>query len=272
MHKTVLITGCSSGIGLETAKLCKKEGFRVFATARKESDLSYLTSLGLEPVFLELSDIDSVGSAIAQVLQKSKTIDILFNNAAYGQPGALEDLPLKALQEQFATNLFGWHALIQKIIPIMRAQGHGRIIQHSSILGLVALKYRGAYNASKFALEGYTDTLRLELQGSGIEVITLNTGPVISSFRKNALQKFLEYIDLQKSPYKKAYEEELARMEGTSNPPFTLTSEEAAKKILDIMQTSHPKPRYYITNASYILAMLERVLPTTILDTILQKI
>ncbi|SMC08712.1 SDR family NAD(P)-dependent oxidoreductase [Nitratiruptor tergarcus] len=273
MSKTVLITGCSSGIGLETTKLCKKEGFKVFATARKREDLQRLTSFELEPIFLELTDIQSIHKAVEEFLQKSNgKIDILFNNAAYGQPGALEDLPLKALQEQFATNLFGWHALTQKIIPIMRKQGFGRIIHHSSILGLIALKYRGAYNASKFALEGYTDTLRLELQGSGIDVITLNTGPVISNFRKNALQKFLGYIDMQKSPHKRLYKEELKRMEGSKNPPFTLTSEEVAKIIVDIMQTPHPKPRYYITKASTVLVLFKRALPTSLLDKILQKI
>ncbi|BAF69167.1 SDR family NAD(P)-dependent oxidoreductase [Nitratiruptor sp. SB155-2] len=273
MRKVVLITGASSGIGLETAKLCKKEGFQVFATARKKQDLQKLATLGLEPIYLELSDTQSIYNAIEEILKKSEgQLDILFNNAAYGQPGALEDLPLEALKKQFETNLFGWHALMQKIIPVMRKQGRGRIIQHSSILGLVALKYRGAYNASKFALEGYTDTLRLELHESGIEVITLNTGPVISNFRTNALQKFLEYIDIQKSPHKYAYETELSRMQGTSNPPFTLTSEEAAKIIVDIMQASHVKPRYYITKASSILATLKRVLPTSLLDQILQKI
>ncbi len=272
MSKTILITGCSSGIGLATAKACKKAGLRVFATARKEKDLARLQAVGFEVLRLDLADPASIESAIESLLAKTQKLDILFNNAAYGQPGAIEDLPLQALQEQFAVNLFGWHELTKRVIPIMRRQGSGRIIQHSSILGLVALKYRGAYNASKFALEGYTDTLRLELLGSGIDVITLNTGPVISNFRRNALQKFLRFISPHTSPHKKAYKKEIARMQSMQNPPFTITSEEAAKIILSIILTPHPKPRYYITKASIILATLKRVLSTSMLDTILQKV
>jgi len=271
MAKTILITGCSSGIGLATAKKCKEAGLRVFATARAKEDLQKLREIGFEAFRLELKDPDSIDTTVRKILERSH-IDILFNNAAYGQPGALEDLSLEALQEQFSVNLFGWHYLTRRLIPHMRRRSSGLIVQHSSILGLVALRYRGAYNASKFALEGYTDTLRLELAGSGIKVVTINTGPVTSNFRSNALRHFLRHIDIDKSFHKAAYEEELERLQSQKKVPFTLSSEEAARIILAILLHPDPKPRYYITKASVILASLKRILPTALLDRVLLKI
>jgi NAD(P)-dependent dehydrogenase (short-subunit alcohol dehydrogenase family) len=189
--KTILITGCSSGIGLHVATRLKADGYRVFATARKAKDVEKLTALGFEAHLLDLDSSESIQQAVAWVLSSTQgQLYALFNNGAYGQPGAVEDLTRDVLRQQFETNLFGWLELTNLLIPVMRKQGTGRIIQNSSVLGLITLKYRGAYNASKFALEGLTDTLRQELHGSGIHVSLVEPGPITSAFRENAYAMF----------------------------------------------------------------------------------
>lgn len=196
MSRFVLITGCSSGIGLAAAKALGQHGYTVIASARKAEDVAQLRQLGLLAVELDLANEASIerGAAEAQALAGGRLYG-LFNNGAYGQPGALEDLPTQALREQFDTNLFGWHHLIRQLLPAMLAAGEGRIVQNSSVLGLVAMKYRGAYNASKFALEGYTDTLRLELAGSGVQISLIEPGPIDTRFRANARAAFLRHIE-----------------------------------------------------------------------------
>jgi len=274
MHATsVLITGCSSGIGEATAILLKNNGYRVFATARKEKDVSRLKEMGFEAFYLDVTQHESIHKVIDEILILTKgTLDIVFNNAGYGQPGAVEDISTTTLKEQFETNVFGLHELTQAVIPIMRKQGHGKIIQHSSVLGLIALRYRGAYNASKYAIEGLTDTLRLELEGSNIFVSLLNTGPIKSNFRQNALEMFKKNIIVSKSYFKKDYEDELSqRLESNKQKvPFTLESTAVANIVFKICKSNRPKPRYYITKATHILGFLKRVLPTRCLDLILK--
>jgi len=274
MHATsILITGCSSGIGEASAILLKNNGYRVFATARKEKDVSRLKEMGFEAFCLDVTQHESIHKVIDEILKLTKgTLDIVFNNAGYGQPGAVEDISTATLKEQFETNVFGLHELTQAVIPIMRRQGHGKIIQHSSVLGLIALRYRGAYNASKYAIEGLTDTLRLELEGSNIFVSLLNTGPIKSNFRQNALEMFKKNIAVSKSYFKKDYEDELSqRLESNKqNVPFTLESTAVANIVFKICKSSRPKPRYYITKATHILGFLKRVLPTRYLDLILK--
>ena len=206
-NKTILITGCSTGIGYVTAKGLTGRGFRVFATARKPGDVERLSAEGLESLPLDLTSAASIRSTVQEVLARTGgTLYALFNNGAYGQPGAVEDLRTEVLREQFESNFFGWHELTRQIIPVMRAQGYGRIIQNSSVLGIVAMKYRGAYNASKFALEGLTDTLRMELAGTGIFVSLIEPGPIESEFRSNAFQAFKTQIDREQSPHREIYE------------------------------------------------------------------
>jgi len=275
MKKTILITGCSSGIGYATALYLHNNGYEVFASARKEEDVARLKEEGLNTLQLDVTDTDSIDRALESVLaQTGGTLYAIFNNAGYGQPGALEDVPSDALREQFETNVIGLHELTKRIIPIMRKQGYGRIIQHSSILGLISLRFRGAYNASKYAIEGLCDTLRLELEGSNIYVVTMNTGPVHSKFRDNATIKFLKYVDIEKSHFKKEYEEEvLERNEKKSeSDPFTKEPIEVIDKVILALEKKRPKPRYYITTATHLLANLKRVLPTAWLDKILIKI
>jgi short-subunit dehydrogenase len=196
----------------------------------------------------------------------------LFNNGAYGQPGALEDLPTQALKAQFETNVFGWHELTKKIIPVMRKQGHGRIIQCSSVLGFVSMAYRGAYNASKYAIEGLTDTLRLELKSANIAVILLQPGPINTQFRANALTAFNSSIDVENSVHKVQYQQQIARLSSkTSNAKFTLESGEVTKALIHALESNRPKIRYRITVPTKLFSVLKRLLPTRWLDKLLSK-
>ena len=273
-QRNVIITGCSSGIGRCVAEGLKDRGYRVFATARKKCDVDALIESGLESIQLDLSNSASIHSAFEIILQRSGgEIYALFNNGAYGQPGAVEDLSRDVLRQQFEVNLFGSHELTNLVLPVMRRQGHGRIIHNSSLLGFVALKYRGAYNATKYALEGITDTLRLELMGSDIHISLIEPGPIESRFRKNALAAFMENISVENSPFKKAYKrlEERLRDEGPV-VPFTLGPEAVLDKVLHALESKNPKPRYYVTFPSYLFAYLKRVLSARMMDKVLNKI
>ncbi len=274
MKRTVLITGCSSGIGYDTAHYLHRNGYRVFATARSKADVEKLRSEGLDAYWLDVTSVTTIEQTLDAVLgQTGGTLDALFNNAGYGQPGALEDIKVEVLKEQFETNVFGLHELTRRIIPVMRAQGYGRIIQHSSVLGLVSLRFRGAYNASKYAVEGLCDTLRLELSGSGIEVITLNTGPVTSRFRHNALRMFAKNIDRTESVFCSRYERELLNSkEEKTQSVFTCKSDVVIKKVVQALESKRPAPRYYITGATYALGTFKRLLSTRILDALLRKL
>ncbi len=274
INKTILVTGCSSGIGLCCAQELKRHGFRVFASARKTADVEQLQAQGFEAVQLDLADSQSITLAVEQVLEKTGgQLYALFNNAAYGQPGAVEDLRREVLQEQFETNVFGTQELTNLIIPVMRQQGYGRIIYNGSVLGIIALPFRGAYNASKYALEGLTDTLRLELYGSGIGVSIIEPGPVTSKFRKNAFLKYQENIDKEQSFFKTSYEGMEARLkkQGTV-APFTLPPEAVFKKLQHALESKHPKAHYYVTFPTYLFGTLKRILPTRGLDWVLRKV
>lgn len=273
-NRSILITGCSSGIGLNAAEGLQRRGYRVFATARHREDVQQLEDRGLESLRLDLDDSESIGRAVDDILQRTGgSLYGLFNNGAYGQPGAVEDLSRDVLRAQFETNLFGWTELTNRVIPVMRRQGFGRIIQNSSILGLVALKYRGAYNASKFALEGLTDTLRLELTGSGVQVSLIEPGPILSKFRENSLKVFATTIDAENSVHREPYHGMRARLETEgAAAPFTLAPEAVLKRLIHALESPRPKPRYYVTFPTYLFATLRRILPCRALDRILIKI
>ncbi|WDE10540.1 SDR family oxidoreductase [Thalassomonas haliotis] len=273
MAKSILITGCSSGIGLDAALTLHKRGYQVFASARKIEDVNRLQQMGLSCYRLDLDEAESIENTLVRVLaQTGGTLDALFNNGAYGQVGAVEDLPDSALRTQFETNVFGWHQLIRLVLPVMRRQGYGRIIQNSSILGLVAMPYRGAYIASKYAIEGLTDTLRLELAGSGIYVSLIEPGPIASRFRANALSKFRQYIDIKHSVHHQAYQVQLARLEKTGNVSgFTLQPKDVTAKVIAALESKHPKLRYPVTIPSFLFILLKRLLPSAWLDKLLSK-
>ena len=271
--KTILITGCSSGIGYDSAKVLKQRGYRVLATARKKEDVKRLQDEGFESFVLNVDLSKSIEEAFEYIKKEcDRKLYAVFNNAGYGQMAAVEDIKRDILKAQFETNFFGMWELTAKAIALMRKQGYGRIIQHSSVLGLVSLRFRGAYNASKYAIEGMNDTLRLELKGTGIYVVTINTGPVKSDFRKNAILKFKENIDIKNSYFKDEYNKELLSASSNKKVPFARDSDVVVKNLIHALESKKPNARYYNTKATYILATLKRVLPTSWLDRLLIKI
>ena len=267
----ILVTGCSSGIGRCVALGLKQRGHHVFATVRKRDDLESLRAQGVDTFLLDLQDSASIRRTVAEIMAKTDNrLDVLFNNAAYGQAGAVEDLSRAALRTQLETNLLGTVELTNLVIPFMRKQKFGRIIQNSSVLGFVPLPYRGAYVTSKFALEGLSDTLRLELHGSGIDVCLIEPGPITSRFRANAHTTFKKYIVAANSAHREQY---LATEKRLSKPgpaaPFTLPADAVLKKVIHAVESAKPKVRYYVTFPTYLFATLKRVLPYRILDKIL---
>ncbi|MDD1608049.1 MAG: SDR family oxidoreductase [Methylococcaceae bacterium] len=272
--KTILITGCSSGIGYDAAVALKERGHQVIASARNPADVSRLTEQGLTCLQLDLADSDSIQQAVTQMLKLTGgRCDALFNNGAFGQPGAVEDLSRDVLRYQFETNLFGTHELTNLLIPVMREQGQGRIIYNSSVLGLVAMRYRGAYNASKFALEGLADTLRLELHGTGIHISLIEPGPILTNFRQNSFALYKKNIDAEHSVHKASYQamEERLQKEGEA-VMFTLPAEAVTKKVIHALEANCPKIRYYVTFPTYLFATLKRILPISWLDSLLRKV
>ncbi|HIP52720.1 MAG TPA: SDR family oxidoreductase [Chromatiales bacterium] len=271
--RSILITGCSSGIGLCVAQGLKARGHRVFASARKVEDVGMLEKEGFEALQLDLACSASIRQAVELVMSATDgRLFALFNNGAYGQVGAVEDLPRNVLRDQFETNLFGWHELTCAVLPAMRQQGEGRIIQNSSVLGFVAMPYRGAYNASKHALEGLSDTLRLELRGTGIHVSLIEPGPIESRFRANAYMMFKKNIDPKNSPHRVQYEAMETRL--TKEGPvvaFTLPPEAVLKRVIHALESPRPKARYYVTFPTYLFGALKRLLPTRMLDNLLLK-
>ncbi len=279
MTKTILITGASKGIGLCCALGLKARGYTVFASARQPADIAMLEQQGLHAITLDLLNNHSIHAAIAEVLnQTGGTLDALFNNAGFGQPGAVEDLTQESIRTQFEANVFGPLELINQIIPVMRQQGHGRIINMGSILGIVSLSYRGAYNASKYALEGLTDTLRLELHGTNIHVSLIEPGPIRSNFR-NSSYTYLKNINISKSAHKPIYEA-ISRQFNPDKPSdwfnnnrlesfFIKPPEAVLAKLIHALESKHPKIRYYVTIPAYLLATLKRILPASLLDKIL---
>jgi NAD(P)-dependent dehydrogenase (short-subunit alcohol dehydrogenase family) len=274
-HKgSVLITGCSSGIGKVAAAGLQKRGYRVFASARKLRDVEQLTREGFESLRLDLADSQSIREATEILFERTGgELYALFNNGAFGQPGAVEDLSREVLRNQFETNFFGTHELTTLVLPKMRAQGYGRILYNSSVLGFVALTFRGAYNASKFALEGLADTLRMELHGTDIKVILIEPGPILSKFRENSLKLYKEHIRPETSPYRDIYRsmEERLSHEGAA-VPFTLPPEAVLNKVILALESPKPKIRYYVTFPTHLFAGLRRILPFRALDWCLRRI
>lgn len=273
-HRAVLITGCSSGIGACTAHVLRERGYRVFATARRGEDVARLADAGFEALQLDLDDSASIHSAVSEVLRRTDgRLYGLFNNGAYGQPGAVEDLSREALRAQLETNVLGWLELTNAVIPAMRRAGEGRIIQNSSVLGLVALRLRGAYVTSKFAIEGMSDTLRQELHGSGIHVALIEPGPIRSEFRANALRAFRAHIRQENSPWQGIYQRAEARMANTeADAPFTLGPEAVARCVVHALEARRPRVRYHVTFPTRLFAFLRAILPARGLDAVMRYV
>jgi len=270
--KTILITGCSSGIGYCVASGLQQRGYRVFATARRAESVAALGAEGFESLQLDLDDSLSIKQAVDEILRRTDgELYAVFNNGAFGLPGAVEDLSRDAIRAQFETNFFGWLELTNLLLPVMRKQGYGRIIKNSSVLGFVAMPFRGAYNSSKFAIEGLSDTLRLELKGTNIHISLVEPGPILSRFRANALVAMQKYIDMEHSVHSERYQAVLTRLnkEGPA-VPFTLPPEAVLKKVIHALESRNPRARYYVTFPTYLFAYLKRLLPTKTLDKLLR--
>lgn len=269
--RKVLITGCSSGIGYCVAKGLRERGYAVFVTARKPEDIQSLEAEGFKVIPLELADPQSVQDcAYELMLRTNSELYAIFHNGAYGQAGAVEDLSREVLEQQFAVNVFGWHQLTNLLLPMMRHQGYGRIIYNSSLLGFVALPFRGAYNASKHAIEGLADTLRLELYDTDIKICLIEPGPVESRFRANALKSLLDHVDIEKSVYRDKYKGAIKRLEKIGPAaPFTLPPEAVLAKVIHALESKHPRARYRVTFPSNLFYICKRILPTWLLDKVL---
>ncbi|HBF32150.1 SDR family oxidoreductase [Rhizobium sp.] len=272
--KSIIVTGCSSGIGAYCARALKAEGWRVFATVRKPEDLKGLEDDGLEALLMDYCDEASIAALVQEVLARTGgKLDALFNNGAYGQAGAVEDLPTAALREQFETNVFGWHDLTRRIVPVMRAQGHGRIVQCSSILGLLPYRWRGAYTASKYALEGLSLTLRMELDGSGVFVSLIEPGPIESKFTANSLLAVQRHIDVENSVHAKDYQRQLARLSGTGTANRNKLGPDAVYKVLlHALTAKRPRPHYLVTKPAKQGVLLKRLMPTDLFYRLMRKL
>jgi len=271
--RTILVTGCSTGIGHHCALGMKARGWRVFATARNDADMARLAGEGLETLYLDYTEPESIAAALAEVLAVTDgRLDALFNNGAYAQPGAVEDLPVAALRQQFETNFFGWHDLTRQAVPVMRRQGHGRIVQNSSVLGIVAMGFRAAYTASKFALEGYSDTLRIELDGTGIHVATIEPGPIESRMGRTAARAVRANIDFENSIHRDYYQRRIAALEqGKGNTRGQLGPQAVLKVLVHACESPRPRTHYHVTRQTRIAGAIRRVLPGRLLHAALTR-
>jgi len=269
--KSILITGCSSGIGLDAAQTLHARGWRVFATCRAEADCERLRGEGLESFVLDYDDVASIEAAVAEITARTGgTLDALFNNGAFAIPCAYEDLPREAFRAILETNLIGYHDLTCRVLPMMRAQGHGRIVNNSSVLGMVGLRWRTAYVATKFALEGITDVLRIELRGTNIHPILIEPGPITTKFRDNSAVQFKRWIKWETSPHRDEYAEVLKRFENATGPDkFELPASAVTKKLIHAVESARPKARYYVTVPTYAMGVARRILPVWALDWVL---
>lgn len=274
-QKSILITGCSSGIGYDGAHALKARGWRVFATARKPGDVARLEEEGLESLLLDHTDAATITAALAEATARTGgTLDAVFANGAYGMPAAAEDLPTDALREMFETNFFGVHELTRQVLPIMRAQGHGRIVFNSSGFGFAGYPWRSAYVSTKFAMEGYADTLRLEFHGTRILPILIEPGPIGTDFRVKSRPHFERWIDWQNSPRRTAYERDvLPRLyaEDGKVDRFQLPASAVTKALIHALEARRPKIRYRITLPTRFGAAMKRLLPARAFDALVAR-
>jgi NAD(P)-dependent dehydrogenase (short-subunit alcohol dehydrogenase family) len=271
--RSILVTGCSSGIGRHAALGLKARGWQVFAGVRKMEDMKPLADEGLTAIHLDYDSPAIISAALYRVLDATGgRLDAIFNNGAYSQLGAVEDIGTEHLRAQFESNFFGWHELIRRAVPVMRRQGGGRIVNCSSVLGFVTTRYRGAYSSSKFALEALTDALRLELAGTGIHVVLIQPGPIKSRLAEHAVARFQETVRIDASPHRDNYRTALARLErGDLSSRFKRGPEAVFKKLVHALESDKPRPRYRVTLPTHAAAWMKRGLPARLLDRILLK-
>ncbi len=272
--RTVLVTGCSSGIGEAAARYLRDHGWTVFPTARKAEDLEKLRADGFDPVELDLASSASVQACMAAVLDRvPEGLGGIVNNAGMAMPGAVEDLNRDALRRQFEVNVFGSQELTNGLIPTLRKQGWGRIVNVSSIYGLIAAPMVGNYCASKYALEALSDAQRIELSGTGISLSLIEPGPIVSAFRRNAAAAMEESVISDEVRYADSYRKEAARrkkqfkkVDFINRPP-----EDVAKKILHALESPRPKRRYVVTIPAHLGAFMSRFVPAAWLDLLMAR-
>ncbi len=275
-RKTILITGCSSGIGYDAAQRLRERGWHVFASCRQQRDCDRLRAAGLDAPRIDYTDPASIDSGFAEVMAATGgTLDALFNNGAHALSGAVEDLPTEGLRAIFEANFFGWHHLTRQAIPVMRARGQGRIVQCSSVLGYATMRWRGAYSATKHGIEALSDTMRLELRGTGIHVALIEPGPITTKFRINGIAPFEKYIDWRASPHRAAYESGLVKRMYAPDKgpdPFELPASAVTKKVIHALESRRPRLRYRVTFPAHLFAFLKRILTTRAADRIAARI
>lgn len=272
--KTAVITGCSSGIGLAAADMMKAHGWRVIATARKPADLEMLAGRGLETLELDVADESSVICAARQIKQTLREgVGVLVNNAGFGQVGAIEDLTRASMLHQFQVNVFGLQHLTNLLLPDMRAQGFGRVINISSVLGRLTLPYLGIYSASKYAVESISDALRIELHGSGIAVSIIEPGPIVTAFGENAARHAERTINPATTAHSRFYKRELERRanQAKTPEPFALPPSAVARKIIHAAESPRPRRRYQVTFPAYAGVIMSRLAPAALIDWIMAK-
>lgn len=272
--RSILITGCSSGIGLASAEAMQARGWQVFAACRKQADCDRLKARGLDSPRLDVEDPASLQTGLAEVLDATGgTLDALFNSAGYGFPALVEDLPRAAFEEMMAVNLFGVHDLTRRVLPVMRAQGAGRIVMCSSALGLVGMPFRAAYTASKMALEGYTDVLRQEVEPLGLRVVLIEPGPITSTFKSNAGAKFAQWVDWENSAQRDRYDKVLERMQGAPKPdPLEKPASAVVAALARAVESPRPRARYQVGVPAVYAALARRFLPARWHDRLIRRI
>lgn len=268
---TIIVTGASSGIGAHCARALRADGWRVFATARRPADIEALRQEGFDAFYLDYREPESIEAVVAAVLERTGgRLDALYNNGAHAQAGAVEDLPVEALREQFEANVFGWHDLTRRVLPAMRAQGHGRLVHCSSILGLMPARLRGAYCASKYAVEGLMLALRLELEGSGIHVSLIEPGPVSSNIHRNGMGWFLKHVDYGNSHYRDDYRAQIEQVRN-ANEKLRADPQVVYRALRHALVSRRPRPHYVVTMPARIGVAMKRLLPANLLYRVLSR-
>jgi len=274
-ERSILITGCSSGIGLDAAHGLRARGWRVFPACRKAEDCERLHSEGFESPRIDYGDGESIATGLAEVLEATGgRLEALFNNGGHGLTGAVEDVPVEGLREIFESNVFGWHDLTRRVIPVMRAQGGGRILQCSSVLGYGVMRWRGAYIASKHALEGLTETLRLEMRGEPIEVVLIEPGPITSDFRIKGRAVFERWIDWKSSARADMYRADLLpRLYGAGGKDaFELPAAAVTRAVIRALEARRPRARYRVTIPAKATWWARRLLPGALVEAITARV
>ena len=257
MNKTVLITGCSSGIGRATAEAFVDEEWTVYATARDEDDVADLAESGCETAELDVTNAREIDRVVDRILDEQGRLDVLVNNAGTVQFGPVEDVPTDAVHEQFDVNVYGPHRLIRAVLPHMRERETGRIINVSSAVGLLATPGEGIYSSSKFALEGMSDALRNEVDQYGIDVVLVEPGPVATEF-ETQVSDSRERLD-RSGAYESIYEVQDDRESIGASETFGMPPEVVAAVITDAALVSDPDPRYPVGRIAKACALARRL-------------